>query len=219
MKRIARFAGIVLSIAVWAHPVWAARTGQEGPMFKGDWNPRVGSGAEYQMEQTGQPPMSWEVAVVGQEAGGYWVETRMTAPEEVITKALIVPGAIQRMIVKAGGQPAMELPAMTAGQGIPQTDLKETARLIGKESVSTPAGTFSCDHYQLRERGGTTDVWVTSQISPYGLVKVSGPETRMVLSRLITGAWTRITETPQKIEMPGMADLSDMMKQMEEGQR
>ncbi len=217
MKPIACFAGIALSAAVWAHPAWAARGG--GPAFKGDWNPKVGSGAVYQLEQKGQPPMDWEVAVVGQEAGGYWVETRMTAPEEVVTKALILPGAIQRTIVKASGQPAMELPAMTAGQGIPETDLKDATELVGKESVSTPAGTFSCDHYQVREAGGTTDVWVAPQVSPYGLVKVSGPGTQMILSRLITGARTRITETPQKLEMPGMVDLSDLMKQMEEGQQ
>lgn len=188
-------------------------------MFKGGWHPKVGSGAVYQIEQRGQPPMSWEVAVVGQEAGGYWVETHVAAPEQMTTKALVAPGGVQRVIVKSGGEPAMELPGMSAGQGMPETGIEKAAKLIGKESVSTPAGTFSCDHYQTKDGSGTADVWVAENVSPYGLVKMTGPGTTMVLSRLITDTRTRITETPQKIELPGMADLSDMMKQMEEGQR
>lgn len=208
-----------LSLTVIAAPqAMAARGQQGGPMFKGGWHPKVGAGAVYQLEQSGQPPMEMEIAVVGQEEGGYWVETRMFTPEEMISKALIVPGQVKRTIVKAAGQPAMEMPAMSAPK-VPETDIDKDAKLIGRESVTTPAGTFSCDHYQTQGSGGTADVWVAAQISPYGLVKMTGQGTTMLLSKVVTGARSRITETPQKIEMPDMPGMEEMMKQMQESRQ
>lgn len=41
----------------------------------------------------------------------------------------------------------------------------------------------------------------------------------MVLSKLITGAKTRITETPQKFEIPDMPGMEEIMKQMKEQQQ
>lgn len=222
MSRIARIGLLAsLSLAVAAVPqAMAARGGPPGgaPGFRGAWHPVVGSGAAYRLEQKGQPAMEMEIAVVGQEAGGYWVETRMFAPEEMISKALILPGQVKRTIVKAAGQPAMELPAMSAPK-VPETDIQQTAKLVGKETISTPAGSFSCEHYQSQESGGTVDAWVAAQVSPYGLVKMNGPQTTMVLSKVITGAKSRITETPQKIEMPEMPDMDEIMKQMKESRQ
>ncbi len=195
---------------------FAARGGPGGPMFKGGWHPKVGSGAVYRIEQSGQPAMDWEVAVVGQEAGAYWLEMRMTMPEEMIMKTLVAPGEVKRTIIKSGREPAMELPGMSMGQSVPETDIDKSAKLIGKESVTTPAGTFSCDHYQTQGSGSVADVWVAPQVSPYGLVKMTSPGTTMVLSKLVSGAKTRITETPQKLEIPDMPGMEEMMKQMQE---
>ena len=100
---------------------------------------------------------------------------------------------------------------MNAGSGVPSTDLKQTAKLIGTESITTPAGTFSCEHYQDTAEGAAVDIWVTGQVSPYGLVKMTSNGTTMTLTKVITGAKSQITETPQKLEMPGMGDLSELM--------
>ena len=185
------------------------------PQFRGDWHPVVGAGAVYQVDNKGQAGISWEVAVVGQEAGGYWIENRMSAPQEMISKMLITTGGPQRFIVKAAGQPAMELPVMQA-QGVPETNLKQTAMQVGKEQITTPAGTFSCDHYQMNERGGTVDAWVAASVSPYGLVKMTARDTTITLAKLVKGAKSRITETPQKIEMPKIPNLSDLMNKQRE---
>lgn len=222
MSKIARIGLLAfLSLAVMAAPqALAARGGPPGgaPGFRGAWHPVVGSGAAYRLEQQDQPAMDMEIAVVGQEAGGYWVETRMFAPEEMISKALILPGQVKRTIVKAAGQPAMELPAMNAPK-VPETNLDKTAKLLGRETVSTPAGSFACEHYQSQEQDGVVDAWVAAQVSPYGLVKMKGPKTTMLISKLITGAKSRITETPQKIEMPEMPNMDEIMKQMKESQQ
>ncbi len=212
MKRLIYWS-ILFTFLAAACPAFAARGSRGMPAFKGDWHPVVGSGAVYQMKQKNQPAMDWEVAVVGKEEGGYWVETRMATPEQMVMKMLIVPpGGIKRTIMKAGTEPAIEMPVMR-GHSAPETNLKESAKLIGREQVSTPAGNFACDHYQSQEGKITTDVWIAEQVSPYGLVKMESKDTTMVLSKIVKGATTKITETPQKFEMPkGMPNLSDLMR-------
>ena len=219
MNRPIRIALTAFSVfALASAPSFAAYPRSGGvPQFRGDWHPVVGNGAVYQMETKGQPAISMEIDVVGQEAGGYWIENRMNAPEEMISKMLVTPSGPQRLIVKASGQPAMELPVNLQAQQAPQTDLKQTAKLVGKEKITTPAGTFACDHYQMNEqRSGTVDAWVTAAVSPYGLVKMTSRETTMTLAKVVKGATSRITETPQKIEMPKMPSLSDLMNNQKE---
>ena len=164
----------------------------------------------YQVQQKGEPTATWEMAVVGQEGNGWWVETRMNIPEEVISKILMTDGGVERFVVKAASQPAMELPAVQA-QGVPQTGVEKTGALVGRESVTTPAGTFLCEHYRVQDGGGASDIWVTEAVSPYGVVKMVGPEITLTLAKTLTGATTRIRETPQKIAMPAMGDVSKML--------
>ena len=40
---------------------------------------------------------------------------------------------------------------------------------VGSESVTVPAGTFSCDHWAKDD--GSGDIWVSSQVAPMGMVK------------------------------------------------
>lgn len=181
------------------------------PSFKGRWRPVVGAGAVYQVEMKGESPAQWNMAVVGQEAGGYWVETQISAPEPAIAKMLVSEHGVQRYIVKPGNEPAIEMPA-THMAGAPDTSVDKTGQLIGRESVATPAGTFTCDHYRVEDSDGTAEVWVADTISPYGLVKFVGPAMTLTLERTVTGATTRIHETPQKFEMPNFDDLSKLLQ-------
>ena len=197
----------MVGIAASASPVMAGRGGSEmgPPAFDGVWQPVVGSGAVYDVQQAGEPAMVMEMDVVGQEAGGYWVETRMTQPGEMTSKMLMVEGAIKRMIVKSGADPAMEMPAMMLQPSGPQTDLKDRGTLIGTESITTDAGTFMCEHYRVGTGGEVSDAWINATISPYGLVKMSKPGMTLLLTRVVTGATTRITEEP--MTMPDLSNL------------
>ena len=198
---------VMVGFAAAASPVMAARGGSEmgPPAFEGVWQPVVGSGAVYDVQQAGDPAMVMEMDVVGQEAGGYWVETRMTQPGEMTSKMLMVEGVIKRMIVKSGTEPAMEMPAMMLQPSGPQTDLKDRGTLIGTESITTAAGTFTCEHYRVGTGGEVSDAWINATISPYGLVKMSKPGMNLVLTRVVTGATTRITEEP--MTMPDLSNL------------
>ncbi|MCM8794365.1 MAG: hypothetical protein NC819_00960 [Candidatus Omnitrophica bacterium] len=215
MKRLLLHAFVIASLGVCG-TAFAGRDTWEPAGFRGDWHPVVGSGAVYQYSDGGKDSQEWKIAVVGQEAGGYWVENRMgSGRDETITKILVVQGTPKRAIMKAGKEPAIEMPLNMMGSSAPSTNLKQTATLIGKETISTPAGNFVCDHYQDDDRGNVVDVWVTPKVSPYGLVKMTSKGMNMVLSKVITGATSRITETPQRLDMPeGMPNLSDLMKSM-----
>jgi len=61
------------------------------------------------------------------------------------------------------------------------------AELVGTESVTVPAGTFTAEHFRSTNHGKTGDVW------PLVLVKVLDHET------------SQITGEPQKLNIPGIS--------------
>jgi hypothetical protein len=79
-------------------------------------------------------------------------------------------------------------------------DIRAQSEDVGAESVTTPAGTFACEHYRAKD--GSGDTWVAKGVPPYGLVKYKGRDTEMSLVRVITDAKDKITGTPQP--MPDM---------------
>jgi hypothetical protein len=163
--------------------------------------------------------MNWEYAVVDKETvegdEGYWLEMRMQSPNQadMVMKELLVLHAgmpdIKRMIMQPPGQPPMEMPMgmmsgimkqATAGQGAGQgAGLGEK---LGTEMVSVPAGSFSCDHYRKQTGDNAADIWISTKVSPYGMVKMTSQDMGMVLQKVLTGETSHITGTPRKMEMP-----------------
>jgi hypothetical protein len=76
---------------------------------------------------------------------------------------------------------------------------------VGTETVTVPAGTFSCDHWTKDD--GKGDVWASSKISPMGTVKEVSPGHTMVLVKVLTNVQDHITGTPI------MMDPEHMMQQ------
>jgi hypothetical protein len=188
-----------------------------GAVFRGVFNPTVGSGAAYDMVGQDGKKDQVDVAVVGKEAvsgkQGYWVEVSFTNAQTngpVYMKTLMVidgnNASITRTIVQPPGMGPMELPAGMM-QGMPQstpTDVRDSAEKVGTESVTTPAGTFDCDHY--RGKDGTWDAWISTQVMPWGIVKSTGKDMSMTLTKVISNATDHITGTPQTMDqmMRGM---------------
>jgi hypothetical protein len=215
-KRIFLFA-----LCLGVTTVAAAQFGHQGPQrpqIPTPFTPVVGSGAQYEVT-TKDGKMSFTYAVVGKEQvdgdDGYWLEIRSEGGKldgEMIMKELtIVNGEhpeIKRMIMQPPGRPPMEMPAGMMGMmkqhmaqaGTPRKD--SMGEKIGTESITVPAGTFECDHYRRQENSKTVDYWISSKVPPYSLVKMSGPDTSMVLEKVLTGETTHIKGEPQKMEMP-----------------
>jgi hypothetical protein len=188
--------------------------GMRQPQMRGVWSPVVGSGAAYQMEGGREGKMEVEFAVVGTEnvggKPGYWLEMAFQSPREglMVMKQLMVLDAnslqVKRMIMQAPGEEPMEMPMnmmmmQGGGQQRASADIRSEADLVGKETITTPAGTFPCDHYRAKDK--SWDAWVTDKVAPYGMVKMVSKDSAMTLVRVVTNAKSRITGTPRKMDM------------------
>jgi hypothetical protein len=45
------------------------------------------------------------------------------------------------------------------------------------------------------------DVWISSKVPPYGMVKMSSAEMTMVLEKVLSGETTHIKGEPQRMDM------------------
>jgi hypothetical protein len=201
----------------WRHAVTAmllgvvatAASAQMGnfsaPHVSGFWNPVVGEGAEYAMQPAKGDKTDMQITVVGKESVGgkdaYWYETSFNrgSGQMVIKQLKVLNGAdtqTSRTIMQMPGRPPMEMPAqMTHQDSSPQTaDVRTGGEDLGSETITVPAGTFTCQHYRSKSGG---EVWISQKISPYGLVKFKSSDTSMELTKVITGAKDQITGTPQ----------------------
>jgi hypothetical protein len=190
--------------------------GMRPPDVAGVFNPTVGSGASYEMTKTNGEKITFDMSVVDKNAsGGYWIEYGMQVPQMkgfVYSKLLAARQAddviIQRMIVQMPGHPPIDMSSMMSMKGMQdqksKADFRADAQNMGTESVTTPAGTFSCQHWHSTKDG--TDVWISDKVSPWKLVKMTGTNNNMILVRVITDAKTHITGTPVSMEemMKGM---------------
>lgn len=193
-----------------------------GPMGGGakifaDFKPVVGAWAEYRITMKDEDPSTMRLAIVGKEGEAYWYEVVMAMGDEgnMVTKMLVSgnpqdPQNVTRMIIKAGDEPAMEMPVTgmappptTGEKDVPkQPEGKLTDK--GVEVVIVPAGTFKASHIQYTQEDTVVDSWVAADIGPYGMVKTTSKDMEMVLTSYGTDAKTLITETPTKFEMPKM---------------
>jgi len=192
--------------------------GPQAPQIPTPFKPVVGSGAEYQFTSK-KENADFTYAVVGQEqvdgANGYWLEIRIANAKkmkgETVMKELVVMNGsqpdIKRLIMQPPGRPAMEMPASVMAmmkQHAPSNKdaTKNLGHKIGTESITVPAGTFECDHYRTQEEGSPVDLWLSTKVSPYGVVKMVRNDSTMVLQKVLTNATSHIKGQPQKLQMP-----------------
>jgi hypothetical protein len=194
--------------------------GPQAPPMVGAFKPVVGAGSEFQMT-TKDRSTSFTMVVVGKEtvngADGYWMEQRFQGegmPGEMVSKQLLVleggKPQIKRMIMQPPGQQPVEMPVgmMQRGMGMPQAHAAQDTdpgQKVGTESVTVPAGTFDCDHYRKQTERGTFDYWISMKVSPYPIVKMTGPDMTMVLSKILTGETSHIHGEPR--QMPGFPGM------------
>jgi hypothetical protein len=114
-----------------------------------------------------------------------------------------------RMVFQQGNDEPMEMPMQMMGMMGPppkpqKSDFRDESERVGTESITTPAGTFECEHWRSKDK--SSDYWLSNKISPWGLVKMTSPEESMTLVRVISNAKTKIRGIPK------MFDPSQMMQ-------
>jgi len=187
----------------------------QAPPMVGAFKPTLGAGSEFQLT-TKDRSINFTMLVVGKETvnggDGYWMEQRFGGggmPGEMVQKQLVVTQDgkpdIKRMIMQPPGQQPMEMPVGMLRGGMQQARAGEgtdPGEKLGTESVTVPAGTFDCEHYRKQTQHGTFDYWISSKVSPYPMVKVTGPEMTMVLVKILSGESSHIHGEPR--QMPGL---------------
>lgn len=195
--------GLLLALVATAASAQMGRFSQ--PHVMGFWNPVVGEGAEYEMQTAKGDKSNMQITIVGKDSvdgkDAFWYETSFNRGNgQMIMKQLMVLNGpdtqISRMIMQMPGSPPMEMPTqMMHMDRTPQTaDVRTGGEDLGSETITVPAGTFTCRHYRTKSGG---EVWVSQKVSPYGLVKSKSADTSMELTKVITGAKDQITGTPQ----------------------
>jgi hypothetical protein len=177
------------------------------PSFTKVFNPVVGKGAEYQTIKTDSKttPQTTQMFIVGKESvdgkDGYWMEIVTTTEKggNFVGKMLFTKDDFQfrRMVIQVPGQGAMEMPFNPA-QGTKQSlqDTMSEWHSIGTESVTVPAGTFSCEHWKNDKNN--SEVWTNDKVTPFGMVKEMSPNNTMVLTKVLTDTPDQITGPVQK---------------------
>jgi hypothetical protein len=163
--------------------------------------------------------VNWTYAVVGKETvdgqDGYWLEMRGDSPRgKIVMKQLMVSQAgkvqVERMIMQAPGRPPMEMPlAMMSKMGgatHPPAAGSDHGQgeIVGTETVTVPAGTFTAEHFRSTRDGKVSDVWASTKVAPYALVKMTSADTTIVLVKVLEHETSQITGEPQKMNFPGM---------------
>ncbi len=197
-------AALVVAAAV---PV-VAQMGARLPTIRGVWNPVVGGGALYEQVEQDGAKKTVSVAVIGKEdvngEHGYWVEMGITKDSgdtyiQMLTVAKDGMVHATKSVVMIPGRGPFEMPAgMNRGQADSATDLHGDSEKVGSESVTTPAGTFDCDHWRAKD--GSYDAWVSPKVTPWGVVKGTGTHGSLTLMKLVTDAKSHIIGTPQKFD-------------------
>ena len=218
MKVACRIALAVIFVAV-AAPLVNAQMMFHTPDLRGVWSPVVGSGGAYEITQTSGPEKrEMEIFVVGKESvdgkDGYWLEITMPNARsggEFVMKSLMAldgsNGTVYRVVMEIPGmaQPMEMSKQMLASQQKKAIDVRSNGQDVGKETITTPAGTFECEHWRSEDGN---DAWISPKAPPYGLIKSSSKDGHtIVLVRLITDAKDKITGTPVPF------DPSQMMQQ------
>jgi len=186
------------------------------------FHPVVGSGAAYERTDKDGVKTALEMTIVGRDTfegkDAYWFEVGHNdkrSAEMSYAKMLITKDDFQfhkMIIVMPGSTQPMEMPFNPGDKAKEKIkDDLEKWHKVGAEPITVPAGTFLCDHWQKDD--GKQDVWVSSKVTPMGMVKEVSEGSTMVLAKVITGARDHITGTPQKFDPQMMRQM--MMQQMQ----
>ena len=221
-----RMAWIVLLVTLGLASSASAQMGMDlfkKPSFTKVFHPVVGQGAEYETTSkrgSVDKTSKMDMGIVGKESvdgkDAYWMQVIMEVDkgQTMVSKMLMNPGDFQstRVIMQMPGRPAMEMPLnMTAANREKLESSIADWHSVGTETVTVPAGTFSCEHWKNDSTGG--EVWTSDKVTPFGLVKETTKDHTMILTKVLGEYPDRITGPVQKF------DPQLLMQQMQRGQQ
>jgi hypothetical protein len=219
---IAFLAALLLAVAVPAQAQMGMDIFQRPSITKA-FHPVVGKGAAYLSTDKDGKTKTSEITVLAKDSvdgkEGFWMEFYSTdsAGKVLIGKALITLSdfQFQRMIVQPPGQQAMELPMNMANAH--RSKIEENLNdwhSVGPDTVTVPAGTFSCEHW--RNDKTNADTWISDKVTPFGMVKDSHNGSTEVLTKVLDNATDRITGPVKQFDMQQMIQQMQQQRQQKQ---
>lgn len=170
---------------------------------------RVGQWANYDVISHGN---RWrlEYALVGREKNGksqlFWLEARRFEQSDSLFVKCLVPsglnGAAERVLISGNSANSSllldgsHLPWGTEGKPLEVSRKRQPAVL---ENVDTPAGQFSSNRYEH----SAGQIWLSSKVPVFGLVRSKSDEVEMVLVAFgQRGATSELKEAPETEVVP-----------------
>ena len=192
------------------------------PSITKAFHPLVGKGAEYETTTKGNGEAkghTMEMGIVGKETvdgkDGYWLEfvSSDDKGQRMVGKSLLTAEDFQfhKMIIQPPGQEAVELPTNMARSRQPLGEGMNDWHSVGSETVTVPAGTFSCEHWKNDKNG--SEAWTSDQVAPFGMVKEVGKTSTTVLVKVVDNFPERISGPVKQFDMQQM-----MRQQMQQRQ-
>jgi hypothetical protein len=142
----------------------------------------VGSWAEYTLSIGQGMTMKSRVALVKRDATENVMEmgveggmAAMAGGKAVMKMVLAADPTkaekpVKQMIMQMGDNDPMEMPAGMAQQKFVKPDPK---KVVAKETVKVAGGSFKTSHYREDTDKGTIDFWISEEVPPLGVVKMS----------------------------------------------
>jgi len=214
MKRGCLFVATLVALLLLTGGQAQAQMGMDlfkRPAITKVFHPVVGKGAVYQTTGRDSKSTTIEMGIVGKESvdgkDGFWMQFASTDEQgkSMVGKSLMTMDDFQyhRMIVQMPGQQAMEMPMqMSAATRQKMQDSVTDWHSVGTETITVPAGTFSCDHWHSDKNN--SDVWTSDKVTPFGMVKESSPNHTMVLTKVLDSVPDRITGPVKQFDMQEM---------------
>ena len=148
------------------------------------------------------------MAALAREGKGQWFEISLTDPRRrtIIFKSLVegtlsAPRRILKAVVQPPGQRALMLPESVASRQLPRfaEGPGPKAIYLTTEQVKVAAGTFSAKKYRRVHKGVTTEVWFSSEVKGWPMIKLSNPRLIMELAAHGKDARTGVRGKPTKM--------------------
>jgi hypothetical protein len=179
----------------------------------------VGSWADYTLSLNDvKGKVRW--AVVERNSEGVSLETiteggpaALMGQPKVSTKMVLAPDflgsdkPIKRVIMQPGDRDPVEVPPDHPQLKAQKFTKPDPKKLVGKETLKVPAGSFQTSHYRDQTEVGTVDFWMTDSVPPLGLVKLTvtpkegSPTNKVALELTGKGTDAKATITKKPVPM------------------
>lgn len=154
----------------------------------------LGSWAEYaiQVGGAGGETIRTRWAFLGRDAAGNTLELTMRggatlgrlaeaaggkASGAVVTRLVLVPDPVgaskpfRQVVMQLGDGEPIEVPLDLPGLPGHKFQNPDPKKLVARETIKVPAGSFDTGHYREEWEGSVVDAWVSDRVPPLGLIR------------------------------------------------